>query len=218
MKKQYKYLTAAFLAGALLVGSCAAYTMTELPSEEIFAPEIIEREAVSDWAKSEIDAARAAGLITADCSSYMTHNITRQQFAGLAVNLVEKMVHDSLPLPVDKPFTDCDSEAVEKASMFGIVNGVGDGRFDPQGELTREQLATMLHRTLTRLSFEAASAGLDGYTDAGDVSPWAAEAVGGLAAVGIMKGTSGTTLTPQGPCTVEQSILLIYRLYQYMNP
>jgi len=55
--------------------------------------------------------------------------------------------------------------------------------------------------------------GIDKYDDRGEVSDWAVDGVGVLAANGIMKGTSDTTLSPKSPCTVEQSIILIYRLY-----
>lgn len=172
----------------------------------------------SEWAKSEIDAAVAAGLVPALTGSPRYQDtINRLQFAELAVNLVEVVTGEDLAPADSATFSDCDSVAVLKANAAGIVNGVGNGQFDPNGELTREQLATMLYRAWTVLGDEAPTAGLDGYTDAGDVSSWAADAVGALAASDIMKGTSETTLTPQGPCTVEQSILLIYRLYQQVN-
>ena len=51
------------------------------------------------------------------------------------------------------------------------------------------------------------------FTDRDEVSSWALDGVGLLAANGIMNGTGATTLSPKNPCTIEQSILLIYRLY-----
>ena len=40
--------------------------------------------------------------------------------------------------------------------------------------------------------------GLDSFTDAGQVSGWAADSLAALTASGILQGTSGTTLSPQG--------------------
>lgn len=211
-----KRLFALLLCGALLVSSAAAFTFETIDPDKAFSQELKEAEAVSTWARSEIDAAKAAGLVVPSCEGYMTHIITRQQFAELAVNLVEVTTGKKLASADAATFSDCDNEAVLKASAAGIVNGVGNGQFDPYGGLTREQLATMLYRTWAVLGNEAPAAGLEGYTDAERVSPWAADAVGALAACGIMKGTSETTLTPQGPCTIEQSILLVYRLYQQL--
>ena len=44
-------------------------------------------------------------------------------------------------------------------------------------------------------------------------SDWAMQSIGELAENGIMNGTSDTTASPKDSCTVEQSILLIYRVY-----
>ena len=43
---------------------------------------------------------------------------------------------------------------------------------------------------------------------------WDAEGMKALVANGVINGTSDTTLAPQDPCTVEQGILLLYRLYE----
>ena len=54
---------------------------------------------------------------------------------------------------------------------------------------------------------------LSGYTDAAEVSDYAKDAVAALAKHEIMKGTSETELSPKGNCTVEQSVILVYRTY-----
>ena len=54
---------------------------------------------------------------------------------------------------------------------------------------------------------------LAGFTDTSQVSGWAAEAMGRMAANGLMEG-SGSALSPQNPCTVEQGILLLVRLHR----
>ena len=55
---------------------------------------------------------------------------------------------------------------------------------------------------------------IEKFTDKGQVSAWAVDGVGVLVTNGIMNGTSATTLSPKDSCTVEQSILLLYRVYQ----
>lgn len=52
-----------------------------------------------------------------------------------------------------------------------------------------------------------------GFIDAGDVSDHASEAIAALAKYDIMKGTSETELSPKSACTVEQSVILIYRTF-----
>lgn len=175
----------------------------------------------STWAKNEVEAAEAAGLLpalTGDPS--WQDNANRLQFAQLAVRLAETASGKTLPAAPTSTFTDCKDEAVRKAYAAGIVSGTSATTFSPNDPLTREQLATMLWRTVSYVQKETgrtaltAGGSLTGFTDAGKVSSWAKEAVTALAKNNIMKGTSATTLSPKNPCTVEQSILLCYRVYQ----
>lgn len=168
----------------------------------------------SSWAESEIEAASMAGLIVdfTDDPGFQDA-ITREQFAELAFNFAMKASNGAAANGTVN-FTDTDNMLVRRAAGMGIVNGVGEDRFDPKATTNREQIATMLYRAWGLVGTPAASQGLDGYADGGSVSGWAADAVGAMAASGIMKGTSDTTLSPADPCTVEQAILLVYRLYQ----
>ena len=59
--------------------------------------------------------------------------------------------------------------------------------------------------------------GLDSFTDAGQVSGWAADSLAALTASGILQGTSGTTLSPKDTTTVEQAILLTLRAWQELS-
>ena len=105
-----------------------------------------------------------------------------------------------------------------KACEAGIIGGIGGGRFAPEQTTNREQIATMMARAIdyleenSDLSLAPKAGSLDGFTDAAQVSSWAAEAMGRMAANGIMEG-SGSALSPQNPCTVEQGILLVARIY-----
>lgn len=219
MKKRVVSLVCALaLALGLTAAPAGAFTFTQLDPEEVFSPELIEAEKVSDWAQAEIDLARGAGLVTEHTGSYMTRNVTRFQFAELAVNLVETLTGEALVPAAADTFSDCTEEAVLKAYAAGIVTGVGEGRFDPEAETNREQIAAMLLRTIDylegdRTEFVERFSDLSAFTDAGDISSWAADAMGVLAHNGLMQG-SGGKLSPKDPCTVEQSILLIYRVSQ----
>lgn len=174
---------------------------------------------VSDWAKSEIKEARISRLVPALTGNPgMQAAITREQFAELIVNYFT--AHRIFVEDKDITFVDCENPAVLKAASAGIVNGVGDNKFDPNATTNREQIATMIYRAIRYIkeyngrNLTSESGDISGYSDKADVSSWAVEGVGALAANGIMKGTSETTLSPKNPCTVEQSIILIYRLYK----
>ena len=172
----------------------------------------------SDWAAETVRAASSAGLLRFTSGRDLTAPITREQFAELAVQMVAA-VSGKEPTG-GGAFADCDNPAVQKAAALGIVTGVGDNKFAPEQTTNREQIAVMVSRTIDCLNglngkTVAPNAGdIEKFTDKGQVSAWAVDGVGVLAANGIMAGTSATTLSPKESCTVEQSILLLYRVYQ----
>ena len=185
----------------------------------IFDPRL--RDYTSPWAEGEMEQAQAAGLVTESNDSYFTFRITRRRFAELAANLVERVTGRTITPAAEGTFTDTDDLWVRKAAALGLVNGLDDGsHFSPNGYINREQVATLLCRTIQYLEKETGQkvlneeGSLEGYADVGQVSDWAVEAVAALNANGILQGTSGTSLSPKDTTTVEQGILLALRTYQ----
>lgn len=178
-------------------------------------------EYISDWARADVEAARAAGLIPSltGAPAY-GDSITREQFAQLVVQFLETALGQALPAAPADTFTDCRNPAVLKAYAAGVISGVGAGKFSPEATTNREQIATMINRAIdyynaqTGEDLAPAAPDLSGFVDAGAVSAWAADSMGRLVANKIMAGTSVIALQPKGYCTVEQSIVLLYRLYQ----
>lgn len=173
----------------------------------------------SSWATSEITAAQKAGLIpTLTGEPGYQDSITREQFAELALQLVKVVYGGQADMSNAKSFSDCTNPAVLEASAFGIVEG-SDGKFNPQNTTDRQQIATMLGRSIAALKDltgkdAAPKAGsVDQFSDRDSIASWAREGVGVLAANGILQGSGGKAM-PQEPCTVEQSILMCYRVYK----
>ena len=174
----------------------------------------------SSWAVSEVESAMESGLLPKLTGNpNFTDSITREQFAELVVNMTEKALDKEIEAAANNTFTDTTNEAVLKAYKAGIINGVGDNKFAPETTTNREQIATMIYRateylkTQTNKDLTPNAGNIDKFTDKANISNWAVEGVGKLAANDIMNGTSATTASPKASCTVEQSILLIYRVY-----
>ena len=110
------------------------------------------------------------------------------------------------------------TDAVIWAAANGIVNGVGDNRFDPDGKITREQMAAILYRYtkfkgLTLNSSEYA----EQYPDADEVSPYAAEAMRWANAAGLINGMGrgdAVILAPRGDATRAQVAAIFMRFVQ----
>ena len=119
---------------------------------------------------------------------------------------------------LDDPFSDvaADSwygQAVYWARENGIVKGVSDTAFGPDQALTREQMAAMLHRYAQYKQADlSASADLSGYTDAGQIAPYAQAAMAWTNGTGLITGTSATTLSPKGTATRAQVATILLRM------
>lgn len=215
-----KVLASTVLSAVLSINGAFAFTMEHMKPEDFFSPEVIEETKISDWAKDEVNKATIEGLVTENTSSGYQKAITREQFAELVVNMTEKTLGKELEAAPSTTFTDTTNEDILKAYKAEIVNGMGNNKFEPNQTTNREQIASMIYRATEFIKANNGKdltpnkANLDKYTDKNSVSNWAVEGVGELAANEIMEGTSTTSLSPKASCTVEQSILLVYRVYQ----
>ena len=103
-------------------------------------------------------------------------------------------------------------DAVAWAAENGIVNGMGDGLFNPDGKVTREQAMTMLMRYAKLKGMDvSATVELTKYVDADQICEWASDAVHWAVARGLIKGTTATTLEPQGESTRAQVATILMR-------
>ncbi len=127
------------------------------------------------------------------------------------------------PLEGENTFTDVKddtwyTEAVAWAAHNEIVGGVGDGKFDPNGNITREQMAAILYRYCNSLGIDTAKrADLASFPDGHKVSAWAIDALSWANAEGLITGTqSGSSiyLDPQGNATRAQVATILMRFIE----
>lgn len=108
------------------------------------------------------------------------------------------------------------TNAVTWAAENSVVTGVGSGRFDPNGAVTREQAAVILYKYAQSKGYDvSARADLTAFPDAGSVSDWAQDALAWANAAGLIQGTvygSKTILDPQGSASRAQ-VAAILRSY-----
>ena len=98
------------------------------------------------------------------------------------------------------------------AKDSGVVLGVSADSFNPEGKITREQLTTMLYRYSSYKKYDLTpSADLSSFPDVAKVSDWAAESLSWAVAVGLIKGTDGGKISPDGNATREQFAAILHR-------
>ena len=119
----------------------------------------------------------------------------------------------------DVPGNSWYADAVAWASENGIVNGVGKGKFNPDGNVTREQMATILRRYAESKGLDVSqSADLSPYPDAGEVSAYATDAMAWANGAALINGNKigGISyLQPKGNATraLVATILMRYVMY-----
>ena len=115
------------------------------------------------------------------------------------------------------PFDDVEAgawhtDAIVWAADSGIIEGVGGGRFCPNDDITREQLATMLYRYAKyKGAAESPDANILDFDDASDVSEWAVEAVRWAVQLKLIQGRTPSTLVPQGKATRAEVAAILMR-------
>ena len=100
--------------------------------------------------------------------------------------------------------------AIEALAEKGIVDGVGGGRFDPAGGLTRAMFVTMLSRALNAGANAAAPAAAKRFNDV-DYGSWYGPHVQWAVDKGIVSGYPDGTFKPNTPLTVEEMIVMAVR-------
>ncbi|MBQ7871469.1 MAG: phosphodiester glycosidase family protein [Oscillospiraceae bacterium] len=170
-------------------------TFTDVADTDWFAPY------VEYCVKAELFAGRSAVIFDPNTP------MTRAEFVTVLWRIAGRPGQENTG---KTPFTDCSTgrwytAAVNWAAEEGIVNGVGEGLFNPHGRITREQVMTILYRYAEYVGADM-TPGVDlaeYFTDAASVSDYAEEAVSWTVAVGIIQGDNNK-VRPQGNATRAQ--------------
>lgn len=94
------------------------------------------------------------------------------------------------PLFSDVPEDRWYADGAVWAGQNGIDTGA-EGRFRPNEDVTRQELAVMFYNYVRSVGADSSGSGLAGFTDGGDVAPWAADALSWAVKQGIMQGSGG---------------------------
>ncbi|OBZ08720.1 S-layer homology domain-containing protein [Bacillus sp. FJAT-26390] len=171
------------------------------------------------WAKAEVDEAIAAGLVPTELRTNYKQKITRADFSKIIIKLLEVktgqtideiLLENEVSL-ADNPFTDTAIKEVIAANLMGIVNGKGNGKFDPNGSITRQEAAIMLTNTAEVLGYET-EVDASAFADSSSIASWAKPGVDFVFMFGIMKGTDSKNFSPKGTYTRQQAYITIGRL------
>lgn len=168
------------------------------------------------WAKKQIEALASKGIVFGKSTEAFEpeSKLSRSEFAVLLARALE------LPLKeYEGTFKDVRTskawayQRIEAAARAGIVFGKTDGTYDPDAEITREEIAAMMIRAI---EYQDASLleGIDAshkFADAKNVGKHAVEAVAKAYGLGIISGRVHNKFDPKADITRAETIVILYR-------
>lgn len=175
----------------------------------------------SDWYYEAVQYVYSAGLFNGvtDTTFSPYGGVTRGMLATVLYRLA-----DSPSVSGSYGFSDVDSAmwyslGISWASEVGVVTGMGDGTFSPDGMVTREQMALMLYRYVNEvLALNSEATGeLSSFPDSGDISSWASEGLSWAVGAGILNGDTEGNLNPLGYATRAETAIMLNRLVDFIG-
>ena len=104
------------------------------------------------------------------------------------------------------------SDAVAWAAEKGIVNGISETEFAPDSDVSREQMALIIYRFAKMQGYDISDkADISDFTDTGDVSNWALDAISWANKTELVTGTGESTLSPKATATRAQVAAILMR-------
>lgn len=165
------------------------------------------------WAKEDVEALYHNGLVKEDMFTDYSEGITRLDFIYMMVRVYEKVVGTSIAADSNITFTDTTDIYAKKAATVGITNGIGDGLFGPDVLLNREQMTTMIIRTLELAGIDMTSeVDYNIFDDDSNFSSWSKSSIYKAKAHGIMSGIGDNLFSPATIATREQALVIVKRL------
>lgn len=170
-----------------------------------------------NWAAKQVGMLKSIDFGFPEIYKDYKKNISREEFAMLVCCLYENVTGINAECGDLNAFTDISNSPyrseILKAGTLKIVNGIGKKKFDPKGEITRQQMSVMLVRTIKAVNPEM-NPMYDPklvFKDENEIAGWARPSVAYIYDSHIMKGTAELTIEPLNSVTREQALVFIFK-------
>lgn len=178
-----------------------------------------ETKNASSWAKEELEIAHENKLIPESLENLdLTKSITREEFAKIAIKLYEALTGSKVDEVKEKPFTDTNDADVLKAYKLGITNGTTATTFSPNKLITREEMATMMTRTIEKSGIDVSDSNSNiKFDDDEEMHEWGRAPIYFMANNEIIQGVGNNKFNVKGNATREQAIIIANRAVEKLK-
>ncbi|MCL2166598.1 MAG: S-layer homology domain-containing protein, partial [Clostridiales bacterium] len=208
-----------------------AYYMIDYDEEKAaaaLAANPFEDVAEGAWYYDVVLYAYTRNLMTGTSAEPMLFSPNASLTRGMAVSILHRLAGGDTGYPGSFKDVAADrwyADAVNWAAAKGIVAGYGDGRFGPDDSITREQFAAILRNYADYLHIDTVDSGYQpavysipaNYTDAGEVSAWAMDAMRWANGQGLINGRTLNTLAPKDTATRAEAAAIFQRFLEGMS-
>lgn len=168
------------------------------------------------WANDAINRASNRLIVFGESTEIFgaSSQITRAEFVSIIVRGLGLLPNNTVQTFDDVDNQSLYAEDIAIASALGLVNGKQTGKFDPDGTISRQEMAVVLYRALV-LRNQAGNAQdnvLARFNDNEQFSKYAIDAIEQIVSQNIMNGVSATSFNPKGTVTKAQAVVAIMRL------
>ncbi len=171
------------------------------------------------WAIADVDYVFTKGLMNGVSETHFApnDNLTRAMLVTVLYRLEgEPATNRSIP------FADVDmgayyANAVIWAKQNGIVNGVTENEFAPNDNITREQIAAIMHRYAKYKGYDVTvgeNTNILSYDDFDSISEYAIASMQYACGSGLMKGKTESTLNPKDNATRAEIAAILHRFIE----
>ena len=169
---------------------------------------------IADWFYNDVKYVYEKGMMAGTAADVFAPNATttRAMIVTILYRLEGSPAVTGTNAFVDVPAGQWYTDAVNWAAANQIVKGTSATTFAPNDSITREQMAAILYRYAQYKGYDVTKkADLSGYSDNGQVSAYAKDALAWANAAKLINGVTNTTLAPQGNATRAQVSAILHR-------
>lgn len=197
---------------ALLLAVVMTFSMLLIPVEAASFTDVSGKA----WYKSAVDFVSEKGFMAGVSETRFApeENVTRAMFVTVLARFAGVEVKNDTTVFTDVRRDKWYTGAVTWAAQNGLVSGVGDGRFAPNAEITRQDLCAILRKFLSAEDVSLTLGEGAAFTDAQRVSSYAREAVRYCAQAGLITGFKDGSFRPKETATRAQVAAILMKLYK----
>lgn len=207
--------------------SSGAMTLSNNPQfERLYVPSL--KDTSGHWAEKSIGLLASLKAVTPNTSYYGPGlPMSREEFAKAVSVASDLLLEDTSSsrrrrtveedVFIDTPQSSDTYKYVKSVANTGIMSGVGDNRFEPQGNITKAQAATILINALGFDGLAPNAAYSTGFRDDAAIPFWARDSVYLAKEIGLIGGTENNYFQPDKALTRAEAASIIDNYIKYLT-